>query len=204
VLNSSSTVFTMDLYKPFLGQGKSEQHLVRVGRSSGFVILLVATLLAIWFTKRKLGVFVLLQDVGDWVAAPIAAVFLLGVLWRFRRPPFARRERLPLGERSWYEKAGGTLCVWRFDSGAVVAHMRAAGLRLVHRRTGEFAQLQRLLRGLPQTAVLLGNNAAYRLRLPAALAATQLLVFEKPGTKENIHPNAKLARRQSEPNQTGA
>jgi SSS family solute:Na+ symporter len=82
VLNSCSTVFTMDLYKPGLGRHKSDAHLVRVGRASGFVILLVATLLALWFTRRKLGVFDLLQNIGAWVAAPIAAVFLLGVLWR--------------------------------------------------------------------------------------------------------------------------
>ncbi len=82
VLNSSSTVFTMDLYKPFLGRAKSERHLVRVGRLSAFAILAIATLLAIWFTRRKLGVFDLIQNVGAWVAAPIAAVFLLGVLWR--------------------------------------------------------------------------------------------------------------------------
>jgi len=82
VLNSCSTVFTMDLYKPFLGRDKSEQHLVRVGRLSAFAILVVATLLAIWFSYQKLGVFVLIQNVGAWVAAPIAAVFLLGVLWK--------------------------------------------------------------------------------------------------------------------------
>jgi SSS family solute:Na+ symporter len=82
VLNSSSTVFTMDLYKPFFGGGKSEQHLVRVGRLSAFAILALATVLAVWFSHRQLGVFVLIQNVGAWVAAPIAAVFLLGVLWR--------------------------------------------------------------------------------------------------------------------------
>ena len=82
VLNSCSTVFTMDLYRPFWGRDKSEQHIVRVGRVSGFVILTLATLLAIWFTRRQLGVFLLLQDIGAWVAAPISAVFLLGVLWR--------------------------------------------------------------------------------------------------------------------------
>jgi SSS family solute:Na+ symporter len=82
VLNSSSTVFTMDLYRPFLGRGKSEAHLVWVGRLSAGVILGLATLLAVWFTRRKLGVFDLIQNVGAWVAAPIAAVFLLGVLWR--------------------------------------------------------------------------------------------------------------------------
>ncbi|MHC1766077.1 MAG: SLC5 family protein [Verrucomicrobiia bacterium] len=82
VLNSCSTVFTMDLYKPFLGKGKSERHMVLVGRVSAFVILLIATLLGIWFSYRQLGVFVLIQNVGAWVAAPIAAVFILGVLWK--------------------------------------------------------------------------------------------------------------------------
>jgi solute:Na+ symporter, SSS family len=104
VLNSSSTVFTMDLYKPLrewrmrsaeCGVDKglhsalhpplsaiSEQHLVRVGRVSAFAILAVATVLAVWFSFQKLGVFLLIQNVGAWVAAPIAAVFLLGVLWR--------------------------------------------------------------------------------------------------------------------------
>lgn len=82
VLNSCSTIFTMDLYKPVFGRKKSEQHLVLVGRTSAFVILALATALAIWFSRHKWGVFDLIQDVGAWVAAPIAAVFLLGVLWR--------------------------------------------------------------------------------------------------------------------------
>jgi SSS family solute:Na+ symporter len=82
VLNSCSTVFTMDLYKPFFGRDKDEQHLVKVGRRSAFYILCLATLLAVWFTRQNRGVFVLLQDVGAWVAAPVAPVFLLGVLWR--------------------------------------------------------------------------------------------------------------------------
>lgn len=82
VLNSCSTVFTMDLYKPFLGKGKDDRHLVRVGRWSGFVILVIATLLAIWFTKQQLSVFLLIQNIGAWVAAPIATVFILGIFWR--------------------------------------------------------------------------------------------------------------------------
>jgi solute:Na+ symporter, SSS family len=82
VLNSCSTVFTMDLYKPLVPGRKTEAHLVSVGRWSGFLILVIATLLAIWFTRQQLGVFQLIQNIGAWVAAPIAAVFLVGVLWR--------------------------------------------------------------------------------------------------------------------------
>jgi SSS family solute:Na+ symporter len=82
VLNSSSTVFTMDLYKPLLGRDKPDQHLVRVGRWSGFVILVIATVLAIWLSYRQLGIFEAVQKIGMWVAAPVAAVFLVGVMWR--------------------------------------------------------------------------------------------------------------------------
>jgi solute:Na+ symporter, SSS family len=82
VLNASSTVFTMDLYKPLWGRTKPDHHLVKVGRVSAFVILAMATVLAIWFSRKQLGVFLLIQEVGAWVAAPISAVFLLGVLWR--------------------------------------------------------------------------------------------------------------------------
>jgi SSS family solute:Na+ symporter len=81
VLNSSSTVFTMDLYRPFFAREKDDAHLVRVGKVSAFMILAGATALALWFSRRKLGVFLLIQEVGAWVAAPIAAVFLLGILW---------------------------------------------------------------------------------------------------------------------------
>lgn len=82
VLNSCSTVFTMDLYRPFLRKNRSDAHMVAVGRWSAFLILLTATLLAIWFTRRQIGVFVAIQNVGAWVAAPIASLFLVGVMWR--------------------------------------------------------------------------------------------------------------------------
>lgn len=81
VLNSCSTVFTMDLYRPFFGKNKNDHQMVAVGRWSAFLILVIATLLAIWFTKRQLGVFMVIQNVGAWVAAPIAALFLVGVMW---------------------------------------------------------------------------------------------------------------------------
>jgi SSS family solute:Na+ symporter len=82
VLNSASTVFTMDIYRPLFGQGKPDRHLVRVGRVSAFAILVLAMLLALWFTRGQHSVFILIQNVGAWVAAPISVVFLLGVLWR--------------------------------------------------------------------------------------------------------------------------
>ncbi len=82
VLNSSSTVFTMDLYRPLLKPDASDKHLVRVGAWSSFVILMITVGIAIWLSHGQHGVFYLIQDVGAWVAAPISVVFLLGVLWK--------------------------------------------------------------------------------------------------------------------------
>ena len=82
VLNSSSTVFTMDLYRPLLKPAASERHLVYVGRASSLAILLLAVGISLWLARGQYGVFFLIQDVGAWIAAPISVVFLLGVLWR--------------------------------------------------------------------------------------------------------------------------
>ncbi len=82
VLNSSSTVFTMDLYRPLINKDASDAGLVRVGRWTAFIILVGATLLAIWFTRGQHSVFLLIQDVGAWIAAPISVLFILGVMWR--------------------------------------------------------------------------------------------------------------------------
>lgn len=82
VVNSSSTVFTIDLYHPLLRPRATDRHLVKVGRWSSFIILILAVLLSLWLSRGKYGVFLLIQDVGAWIAAPISVVFLLGVLWR--------------------------------------------------------------------------------------------------------------------------
>jgi solute:Na+ symporter, SSS family len=82
VLNSSSTVFTMDIFRPVCGQRASDRLLVSVGRWSAFAILAMATVVALYLTRGTHSIFILIQDVGAWVAAPIAVVFLTGVLWK--------------------------------------------------------------------------------------------------------------------------
>ncbi len=82
VLNSSSTVLTMDLYQPLVAPNASNESLIAVGRWSGIGIMVVATGLAIWFSQGQHLVFVLIQNAGAWIAAPISAIFLAGVLWK--------------------------------------------------------------------------------------------------------------------------
>ncbi len=82
-LNSTSTVLTLDLYRPLVNREASERHLIRTGRITGFASLLLATLLALWYASHPgLTVFGLIQNIGAWVAAPVSAVFLCGILWK--------------------------------------------------------------------------------------------------------------------------
>jgi len=79
--NSSSTLFTMDIYRKMRPEA-GERRLVRVGRIATAV--LVVTGLA-WIPLMKVisgELYHYLQSVQAYIAPPIAAVFLLGVFWK--------------------------------------------------------------------------------------------------------------------------
>jgi SSS family solute:Na+ symporter len=82
VLNSTATVFTLDIYKRLISPGSSEKHLVRMGMWSSVVILIIAILLAGYIQHFKGSLFVYIQALYAFFAPPFSAVFLLGILWR--------------------------------------------------------------------------------------------------------------------------
>jgi len=81
VFNSTSTLVTLDVYKKLRPQA-SERRLVLVGQiTTG--MLVVFGLLWIPFMKLISGqLYQYLQSVQAYISPPIAAVFLIGVLWR--------------------------------------------------------------------------------------------------------------------------
>ena len=82
VFNSSSTLFTVDIFKKMYPDA-SEARLVRTGRwATGIVVVLGMLWIPI---MQKIGGGVLyqyLQSVQSYIAPPITAVFLLGILWK--------------------------------------------------------------------------------------------------------------------------
>lgn len=79
--NSCSTIITVDIYKRIYPRA-SEPHLVRVGQLATIGMVGLALL---WIPNMNLvggTLFIYLQSVQAYIAPPIAAVFLLGVLWR--------------------------------------------------------------------------------------------------------------------------
>jgi len=82
VLNSASTILTIDLYKKLTKREVTEHQQVRFGRWSGVVVLIASIGFAIYFTTTSTTLFEKIQTVFFFIAPPFAVVFTLGVLWR--------------------------------------------------------------------------------------------------------------------------
>ncbi|XP_062906370.1 sodium/myo-inositol cotransporter-like [Mobula hypostoma] len=82
IFNSASTIFTLDVYK-HIRKAASSRELMVVGRL--FVIFMVGTSIA-WvpiIVEMQGGqMYLYIQEVADYLIPPVAAVFLLGILWK--------------------------------------------------------------------------------------------------------------------------
>ena len=82
VINSTSTVFTMDIYRVFFRPRASELEEVRVGRSVGWLILILSIITAILLAEvSRVNLFVFVQTLFVFFAPPFSAIFLVGSLW---------------------------------------------------------------------------------------------------------------------------
>jgi SSS family solute:Na+ symporter len=82
VLNSTSTIITVDIYKRTLRPNASERQLVRVGRLSAGLVMVVAAVLGTFIGRLSGSLFLYIQSLYAFFAPPFAAVFLLGILFR--------------------------------------------------------------------------------------------------------------------------
>ena len=79
--NSTSTIFTMDIYRNYINKGASEESLVRTGRIVVVVSFLIACLVAP--ALQGLGqVFQYIQEYTGYVSPGVFAIFVFGVFWR--------------------------------------------------------------------------------------------------------------------------
>lgn len=79
--NSSSTIFTMDLYKPLINKNASEKILVRTGRITSLVVLTIAVSIAPLLRNLDQA-FQFIQDFTGYVTPGIVAIFLAGLFWK--------------------------------------------------------------------------------------------------------------------------
>lgn len=82
VLNSTATIFTLDIYKPMLRPTASEKNLVWTGRLASVAFLALAILLALLIARLGEGLFNYVQTLYAFFAPPFGAIFLMGILFR--------------------------------------------------------------------------------------------------------------------------
>ncbi len=81
MLNSTSTIFTMDIYKPYINPNASQTKLVNVGRLTAAASLVIALCIAPML--GGLGqVFQYIQEYTGLVSPGILGVFLMGLFWK--------------------------------------------------------------------------------------------------------------------------
>lgn len=81
MLNSTATIFTMDIYKPFFAKAKEGNNLVGVGRISVLAALAIAVGLAPALDTMP-QMFQYIQEYTGVVSPGILAVFLMGLFWK--------------------------------------------------------------------------------------------------------------------------
>lgn len=82
LLNSTSTILTLDLYRPLLRPKASEHELVTFGQWSSALTMAAGILIALWFSTSHSLLFVLIQEGFAYIAPPFAVIFTTGLLWR--------------------------------------------------------------------------------------------------------------------------
>jgi len=81
MLNSTSTIFTMDIYKVYINKDASEKKTVNIGRLTAVGALIIAGLLAPLMGNIP-QMFQYIQEYTGLVSPGILAVFLMGLFWK--------------------------------------------------------------------------------------------------------------------------
>ncbi|TRX51301.1 sodium/solute symporter [Fulvivirga sp. M361] len=81
MINSTATIFTMDIYRNYINKEASESKLVVTGRVVGVVALVLAM-----FTAPQLSsfdqVFQFIQDFSGYISPAVVAIFMMGIFWK--------------------------------------------------------------------------------------------------------------------------
>jgi SSS family solute:Na+ symporter len=81
IINSASTIFSIDLYRDYFKPAATGADLVRTGRVASLVMVLIAGLIASTLSGTE-QVFQFIQEYTGLVSPGITAMFILGIFWK--------------------------------------------------------------------------------------------------------------------------
>jgi SSS family solute:Na+ symporter len=82
MMNSISTIFTLDVYSHMAGAGKTEGHLVTVGRTVSLSAIIVAAIVARPLLGNFDQAFQYIQEFTGFFTPGVVAIFLLAIFWK--------------------------------------------------------------------------------------------------------------------------
>ena len=82
MFNSTSTIFTMDIYKQFINKNASEKKLVTVGRITSVCALIMALIAVYPIMGGADQAFQVIQEYSGFVYPGVVVIFGLGLLWK--------------------------------------------------------------------------------------------------------------------------
>jgi len=82
MVNSISTIFTMDVYKSMIKPNETEQHYVGIGRGVAVLAMVIAVIAAKPFLGGFESAFQTVQEYTGLIAPGVVAVFLLGMFFQ--------------------------------------------------------------------------------------------------------------------------
>jgi solute:Na+ symporter, SSS family len=80
--NSISTIFTLDIFKKYIGKDTSEERLVWIGRMVIIVSMILAIIISPFMGIDKKGGFQFVQEMTGLVSPGIFASFIMGFFWK--------------------------------------------------------------------------------------------------------------------------
>ena len=80
--NSISTIFTMDIYKYFKNENVSQSNLIKVGRMTVIISVLIATLVAQPLLGSFESIFQYIQNFTGYFSPGIVVIFLVALFWK--------------------------------------------------------------------------------------------------------------------------
>ena len=81
MLNSVSTIFTMDIYHPYVNPNATDKQMLFTGRTTAAAALVIASLIAPLLAGQA-QIFQYIQEYTGLVSPGILAVFLMGLFWK--------------------------------------------------------------------------------------------------------------------------
>lgn len=96
LLNSSSTLFGVDLYRQYFNKNASELQMVKAGKKFGLFLAIVSMSIAPFIANAPDGLFSYIQESLGSLSTPILAVVVIGMTTR-KVPPLAAKFVLTIG-----------------------------------------------------------------------------------------------------------